>query len=373
MFVPSKFFFRSLVQNYIFFSISQNIVLFKRGILPFMKSRWITVVILIALLSCNSNHEKKVTNESITPSQTIEVPAFNSDSAYYFVKRQVDFGPRVPNTPAHREAGDFIIETLKQYGAQVSVQEFEHENYEGKKLQLRNIIASFNPSQQKRILLAAHWDTRPFADKDENPDAPFDGANDGASGVAILLELARLFKEHGSPAVGVDIILFDGEDWGEKEGSQGTHLKPDGLEEWWCLGSQYWSANKHKSNYVAYYGILLDMVGAKNAQFHREGYSMFYAPNVVEKVWSTAAQLGYASRFVKKNQPSIIDDHLFVNKLAKIPMIDIVHYDPAFGYFGDFHHTQKDNLDLISKETLNMVGETLLHVIYQEPVPRALP
>ena len=141
---------------------------------------------------------------------------------------------------------------------------------------------------------------------------------------------------------------------------------PHGLESWWCLGSQYWSKNKHQKNYSAYFGILLDMVGSKRAHFFREGLSVEYAPTVVEKVWSTASRLGYSDYFVKQNAGEITDDHQFVNRIAKIPMIDIVHYHPVMGYFGDYHHTQKDNLNLISKETLQAVGATVTNVIYYE-------
>lgn len=247
------------------------------------------------------------------------------------------------------------------------VQEFSAPTYEGQSLQLRNIIASFYPKKQKRILLAAHWDTRPFADKDaDNQNGPMDGANDGASGVGVLLEMARLIGKDSSVSVGVDFILFDGEDWGEPENIQGQVPVPQGWDTWWCLGSQYWSKNKHKANYSAYYGILLDMVGAKRSQFFREGASLQYAPKIVSKIWDTAARLGYSDYFVKQNAGAITDDHIYVNEWAKIPMVDIVHYQAGVGYFGDYHHSQKDNINIISKETLEVVGSTLMHVIYYE-------
>jgi hypothetical protein len=250
-----------------------------------------------------------------------------------------------------------------QYGAVVTQQEFEATTFDNTKVNLKNIVAAFFPDAKKRILLAAHWDTRPFADKDkEKPGSPLDGANDGASGVAVLLEVARNLDKN--PGVGIDIILFDGEDWGERE--YGEVRLPPGLNSWWCLGSQYWSKTKHKPGYSAYYGILLDMVGARNARFYREGLSLAYAPKVVEKVWNTAESLGYSHLFVKRNQGEIIDDHKFVNEIAKIPMINIVNYDPATGWFGSFHHTTDDNLGLISKETLEAVGKTVLQVVYDE-------
>jgi len=318
----------------------------------------------LLLMSCGRDREQKKTPDN--PPKVVAVPDFNADSAYLFVKKQVDFGPRVPNSVAHRNAGDYFISTFKNYGALVTVQEFSATTYDNQKLNLRNIIASFYPEKNKRILLAAHWDTRPFADKDlEKPNAPFDGANDGASGVGVLLEIARVIKLDTTLRVGVDIILFDGEDWGEKNGEQNTHRLPNGLQEWWCLGSQHWSKNKHKPNYSAYYGILLDMVGGKNAQFAREGYSMEYAPSVVDKIWMTASRLGYAHIFLNVKEGTITDDHRFVNEIAKIPMVNIISYDPSTG-FGDFHHTRKDNMEIISKETLGAVGNTLLRVLYYE-------
>ena len=329
----------------------------------------ISLLALSAFLwvSCGQNNEKQGTAGEKKSERKIEVPVFNADSAYAFVQKQVAFGPRIPNTAAHRQASEFFVQTLKRYGAGITVQEFQAENYQGTQLNLKNIVASFNPEKPKRILLAAHWDTRPFSDKDpEHPNKTFQGANDGGSGVGILLEIARIISTSASPNVGVDLIFFDGEDWGEKEGEQGTHPLPDGLQEWWCLGSQHWSKNKHKPNYSAYYGILLDMVGGHNAQFHREGYSMEFAPTVVQKVWSHAHQLGYSHVFKRQNQAQVTDDHLFVNTIARIPMINIVHFEPGIGYFGDFHHTQKDNLDLISKDMLGIVGNTVLRTLYYE-------
>src|SRR5690606_17278509 len=176
----------------------------------------------LLVFSCGREKEKKA-NSTEKPARIVNVPTFNADSAYYFVQKQVDFGPRVPNTPAHRQAGDYFIKTLESFGAVVQVQEFESTTFDGKKLKLRNIIASYFPEKTKRILLAAHWDTRPFADKDDqNKEKPIDGANDGGSGVGVLLEIARVLKDNTPPEVGIDIILFDGEDWGEKEGASHT-------------------------------------------------------------------------------------------------------------------------------------------------------
>ena len=324
----------------------------------------ITVLALIfTIASCDS--EKKEST-SVPEKPAIKVPTFNEDSAFAFVQKQVDFGPRVPNTAAHGFAGDYLINQLEAFGAKVKVQAFEETTFDGERLSLRNIMGQFNPTAKKRILLAAHWDTRPYADKDLNePDKPADGANDGASGVGVLLELARVIGKE-QPNVGVDILFFDGEDWGEKN-NQGNIIKPPNhLESWWALGSQYWS--KNKGNYHAFYGILLDMVGAKGSQFHVEGYSNQYAPNIVKKVWKTANEIGFSNYFIYQPQGGINDDHVYVNQHAKIPMIDIVHFDPdpAVGYFGDYHHTLKDNMEIIDRRTLKAVGQTILHVLYNE-------
>ena len=320
------------------------------------------LLFFIVFNSCTVEKEK-VTEKQIQ----VSVPDFNSDSAYFFVEKQVKFGLRIPNSRSHYEAGDFLVSQFSKYGATVIEQEFVAITFDNQKLNLRNIIASFYPEAKKRILLAAHWDTRPFADKDtQNRKASLDGANDGASGVGVLLEIGRVLSQSDSLSVGVDIILFDGEDWGERDGDPSNISLPKGLESWWCLGSQYWSKNKHRKNYSASYGILLDMVGTRRSQFFREGASMTYAPKIVNKVWTMAGRIGYSDYFVNQDVPAITDDHIYVNQLAKIPMIDIVHYQAGIGFFGDYHHTQKDNMTIINKETLKAVGATLLHVIYYE-------
>lgn len=331
---------------------------------------WVLLGLLSCLVSwgCDTDTRRRSDQaEERSPTvAAVNVPAFNADSAYQFVARQVAFGPRVPNTPAHRATGDWLIQTLEQYGAQVQVQAFRAKAYNGQMLDLRNIIASYNPQAGRRILLAAHWDTRPFADKDEtDPTRPIDGANDGASGVGVLLEIARqLGTNAGSgPAVGVDIILFDGEDYGQPDNSAEPYQ-----DDTWCLGSQHWSVNMHKPNYTASYGILLDMVGAKGAQFAREEYSRKFAQDIVQKVWNTANRIGYSDYFVYQDSPSITDDHYYVNTLTNIRMIDIIEYDPisSDGYFGAYHHRHADNMDLIDPRTLKAVGQTVLHVLYQE-------
>jgi glutaminyl-peptide cyclotransferase len=309
------------------------------------------------LFSCNKEKPKNLIAEQETK---VPVPVFNEDSSYKFVDQQVKLGPRVPNSVSHFKCGDFLISRLKELGTAVTVQSFEAKAFDGSKLNLRNIIASLNPKANKRIILAAHWDTRPFADQDKVlKDKPIDGANDGASGVGILLEIARAINTFKvNPEVGVDLILFDGEDYGAPESFEGSHNNT------YCLGSQYWSKNPHTN---AYYGILLDMVGAKNANFAMEGLSMQYAPSIVRRVWDTANQIGYSQFFVYKEAGAITDDHAYVNEYAKIPMIDIIENEETGGnYFGPYWHTHNDNMSIIDKKTLKAVGQTLLTVVYNE-------
>jgi glutaminyl-peptide cyclotransferase len=325
---------------------------------------------LLLLTTCETNTTSKNTPP---PSLVLQkTPVFLADSAHSFVAQQVNFGKRVPNTKPHVDCGNYLVNTLKRYGWQVTEQPFEATAYNGVLLKARNIIASWQPNETKRMLLAAHWDTRPFADQDpdkQQQQNPIDGANDGGSGVAVLLEVARVIAQDSATnalqGVGIDLVLFDAEDYGQPEGTTATAYKQD----MWCLGSQYWAKNKHKENYSAYFGILLDMVGGKGATFCQEGQSMKYAPSITQNFWQIGQTLGYGAYFVDKQVEAIIDDHLYVNEIAKIPMLDIIEYDRADGNFFYKHwHTQQDNLQNIDRQTLKAVGQTLLQVIYNEQV-----
>ena len=326
-----------------------------------MKSSiWILGVLLFAA-ACSSPEKKA--ESVIEPLVAKPYPKFDPDSAYAFIQKQVDFGPRVPATEGHVATKNWLIQKLEGYNFVVQSQDFEAKTYDGLNWDLSNIIASYNPQATKRILLAAHWDSRRIADKDtDRLDEPIDGANDGASGVGVLLEIARsIGSQDFKPDVGIDIILFDGEDDGEPEFAESR----DNSQIWWCLGSQYWSKNKHVPNYSAYYGILVDLVGAKGARFFREGYSRQYASGILKKVWDNAAQIGQGDFFVNRDSPEILDDHVFVNGNANIPMIDIIEFSPDYG-FGHYHHTHADDMEIIDRRTLQAVGETVLFTIYQE-------
>jgi len=322
----------------------------------------ILLAFIIILSSCGQNTSKKKSANKKSQANII-VPSFNADSAYKFVAEQVAFGPRVPNSDAHQKAAEYFRKTFLKYTPHVIIQEFQERAYDGTVLNGKNIIVQFNPKKKKRILLTSHWDSRPFADNDPdeaNYHTPIDGANDGASGVGILIEMARLMAQQ-APQAGVDIVLFDLEDYGV------PHFENYSDNESWALGSQYWANNPHDPNYTANYGILLDMVGAKNAVFKMEYYSMYYAPHIVKKIWKQAAFLGYSSSFIFEDGGMVMDDHIPVNEVLKIPMIDIIHYDPSTesGFF-PYWHTVNDNMNQIDKTSLNMVGETLMHVVYYE-------
>lgn len=286
----------------------------------------------------------------------IAVPDFNPDSAFLAVKKQVDFGPRVPNSEAHKKCAEWFVKEFKRYGLTVIEQKFQAKHFKGGTFNGINIIGQYKPELPKRILIAAHWDSRFQADKDtKNQNNPIDGADDGASGAGVLMELARTLAANPVD-VGVDLFLIDVEDQGDDGGAPET----------WCLGSQHWAKNLHTPAYSPYFAILLDMVGAKGARFYKEGVSREVAPQLVEKVWNTAATLGYSEYFVNENRGGITDDHLFIIRGARIPMIDIINM-PNEGQhpFGAYHHTHDDNLQLIDKEVLKAVGQTMTAVIYK--------
>ena len=323
-----------------------------------------TLIILILNSSCQMG-QNRTSNKKTSKKERIKAPPFNADSAYKFIVDQVNFGPRVPGSEAHNSCASWLAGELESFGAKVIVQKFKTRTYDNITRNGKNIIGSYNTGVEKRILLMAHWDSRPFADHDENTEmhnTPIDGANDGASGVGVLLEMARQFSMN-NPIVGVDIIFFDLEDWGPPQEMQITYD-----EEYWGLGSQYWSKNPHQYGYTAAFGILLDMVGAKNAEFRREYHSDREARYVVDLVWSTASDMGYRNIFIDEPGGQITDDHYFVNKYAKIPSIDIIHLDPNSKNrsFFDHWHTIDDKIEHIDKQSLQIVGDVLMSVVYNE-------
>ncbi len=324
-----------------------------------------TLSLLLLVTACGgagAKSNKKSSEAAATEARV--VPTFDADSAYSYVDKQVAFGYRIPNTPEHVATANYLAAELERHGAAVTVQEAVVEAYDGTKLHAFNIIGAFAPEKRNRVLLCAHWDSRPYADHDADHDNhrhPIDGANDGASGVGVLLEIARQLGKLPI-RVGVDIILFDAEDYGQPEFYQGAGDSSRS----WALGSQYWSRRPHKLGYSARYGILLDMVGAKGAQFARERYSMQFAPWLVERVWNEAATLGYGNYFVDADGGYVLDDHIYVNA-AGVPTIDIIQYNPkSESGFYEHWHTVNDTMEGIDKNTLKAVGQTVLSVIYNE-------
>lgn len=324
-----------------------------------MRKIYIFILFIFILSGCKQatqSGKQKVAEQ-------IQVPAFVADSAYQYIQTQVDFGPRVPNTEAHLQCAAYLSAKLKSFGAEVTEQKAELKAFNGTVLNAVNVIGSFQPEKQKRILLFAHWDSRPWSDHDPDPanyNTPVLGANDGASGVGVLLEIARQLGQT-APEVGVDIIFFDAEDYGAPETFTGNS------EDSWCLGSQYWARNPHKSGYKADYGILLDMVGAPGATFYKEQISMHYAAHIVKKVWDKAQKLGFSQYFINEELGAITDDHLYINRIAGIPSIDIIQYDKYSSKgFGHYWHTINDTMENIDKGTLHAVGTTVMHVVYSE-------
>lgn len=302
---------------------------------------------------------------------------FNADSAYLFCAAQCDFGPRTMNSEAHERCAQWISQKFQQYGYTVELQKADLKGYDGTILKSTNIIASSQPStpnsQLPKVLICAHWDSRPWADND--PDSanwrkPVMAANDGASGVAVMLELARLIQQHDSLNVAVDFICFDAEDWGIPQWDE----TGDGTDSW-ALGAQYWakkyqekSLHSQSSTLNYQYAILLDMVGGQGAKFYQEGYSKQKAGRIVEKIWRAAHAAGYGSTFPMQESGFVTDDHVPVNDIANIPCVDIINHYPDCpqSSFGPTWHTVNDDMQHIDKNTLQAVGQTLLQVLYNE-------
>lgn len=333
------------------------------------KSKIMIALLIVALIAgaafnfLPSNKAEVSETEEIEKVQPVG-PDFNADSAYIYLQEQCDFGPRTMNSTAHDKCEKWIIQKFEQYGCKVTTQKATLNGYDGTPLRSTNIMASYNPEATTRIMFCAHWDCRPWADND--PDStnwhkPIIAANDAASGVGVMIELARILKGSGLE-LGVDFVCFDAEDYGTPQWFEG-----EDPGDTWALGAQYF-ANNLPEGYAPRYGILLDMVGGVGAKFYREGMSMQYAPAIVKKVWNAARQVGYGSYFPKADGGMITDDHIPVNQTANIPCIDVIPYYPdcAQSSFGSTWHTIADNMDNIDKNTLKAVGQTMVQVLFTE-------
>ncbi len=327
------------------------------------KSILTTAIIGVSLVLCACSDGKKQTISEPIAYQS-PAPTFNADSAYSYVAAQCAFGPRIMNSEAHKACGDYLVKKFSDYGMTVKEQTGDSKLYDGTPIKIRNIIASYNPDNKERVIICAHWDARPWADQDKdekNHRTAIDGANDGASGVGVMIEIARQLQQK-APNVGVDLICFDAEDsgvasWDNYDGDSDLT---------WCIGSRQWAQQSRSQGYKARFGILLDMVGGANTVFRKEGFSMAYAPQIVDKVWAAAYRIGMTDYFKEEQGGYITDDHRPVNEVARIPCIDIIGTDVIAGGFPLTWHTMNDNMKHINRNVLKAVGQTVLEVIYCE-------
>ncbi len=294
--------------------------------------------------------------------------AFDGQAALNYVKPQLAFGPRVPGTPAHEKEGDWIVAEMKKRTDSIIVQSWTQTTVSGQKLPMRNVIARFNPKASQRVLYLTHWDTRPVANEDPNfgkRAGSFDGANDGASGVGLFLALADVFKKT-PPSVGVDLAFVDGEDWGSFDPDSSGNAWPDAL-----FGSQYLANHLPDPGYKPLFGVLFDMIGDSNLQLYQEANSVQNAPEVVQRVWQAAAELGYSNYFLAQPGLQITDDQLPLQKkgLRVIDVVDIQYgplpavYDASTPSDPNYHHTTQDTFDKLSARSLQAVGDVALTLV----------
>lgn len=306
---------------------------------------------VLALTACAGKKTEVAASDDVAPEVVVN---FDADSAYSYVERQVAFGPRVPNTEAHRRCGEWLASELRRRGADVTEQRADLTAFDGTVLKAVNILGRFNTESPDRLLLLAHWDCRPWADQDPNPDnrkKPVDGANDGASGVGVLLEIARQLSEK-APGKGVDILFVDAEDWGT-----------EGSEDSWALGARYFMEHPPVEGYLPDEAILLDMVGGKDAVFCREYFSEQAAPRLAQSLWGIAASRGYGDLFLNKLGGAVTDDHVQLIEKG-VPAVDIIEYHPEQeSGFNSHWHTVSDNMENIDRATLKAVGETVMQYL----------
>lgn len=322
-------------------------------------------IIAMTMVATSSCHSRKDKQDTAAGDSTARIDiAFCEDSAMASIKTQCAFGPRTLGSEAHARCADYIEQAFKAQGLEVSRQNttfalYNKESYEG-----CNIIARYTAADANadRIMVCAHWDSRPWADADpdeKNHRTPVSAANDGASGVAVMIELARQLRLHKAP-VNVDFVCFDAEDAGVPDWETAFQGEE---EDTWCLGSQYWAQHPHATDIR--FAILLDMVGGKGARFYKERFSMAMAPGVQTLVWENAKTAGYAAMFPDDVGGYITDDHLPINRIARIPCVDIIAYNPNSEQgFPATWHTLQDTPAHIDPTTLKAVGQTLIQVIY---------
>lgn len=277
--------------------------------------------------------------------------AFSGETALGYVKTQVDFGPRIPGSPAHQKAGDWIVAQMKQRADTVIEQRWTHVTASGDTLPLRNILARFRPDAAERVLYVTHWDTRPISDEASDPKeraVPVPGANDGASGVALFLALGDVLRTT-PPTVGVDLLFVDGEDFGQFVPKQVDVL----------LGSKYFAQHLPSPDYRPLYGVLWDMIGDRDLEIYQEAWSAQRAPEVVQLVWRKADDLGYSRYFIPAVDQAITDDH--------IPLLDAgLHVIDVIDIRYPYHHTPQDTFDKVSAASLQIVGDVATALVTQD-------
>lgn len=320
----------------------------------------ILTLVAAALMLASCNHDKPAVDTTTTTDYSkVQIPQFDADSAYGYVAAQLEFGYRTPGSKGQEQCAQYLAKTMERWCDEVMVQDFNTTLWNDNVVKGKNIIASLDPENQHRILIAAHWDSRLWADHDPDPanhKKPIPGANDGASGVAAIMEMARVMSQD-RPGVGIDFIFFDVEDQGAPEWADCNK------DDTWCKGSQYWAMNPHKPYYKAIYGVLFDMVGSANPRFTKEEVSMYFASNIMNKYWNVAASMGMGNIFVDQKSPSILDDHLYINQNTHIPTIDIVQNTPDCSFY-PYWHTMGDDLDKIDRNSLKAVAEVTMKAIY---------
>lgn len=336
--------------------MQSNIQAFARGAV--MASLFLFTTAMF--VSCKHNDKKTSSPTSGVDYVAVEIPVFSADSAFSFLEKQLSFGFRTPDSKGHAACAKYLRESMALWCDTVIAQPFNATLWNGQTVKGENIIASLNPEKSDRILLCAHWDSRLWADHDPdslNHRKPIMGANDGASGVATLMEMARVMSQK-RPSVGIDFIFFDVEDQGTADWAE-----IDYQDNTWCKGSQYWAQNPHRPYYRAIYGILLDMVATPQPRFTKEEISRHYAGSIMNKVWNAAAAIGHGSVFIDHNTDAILDDHLYVNQIANIPTIDIVQNSEGCSFFQHWH-TIGDNLDAVDGKAMKTVADVVMKTIY---------
>ncbi|MFA8343586.1 MAG: M28 family peptidase [Rhodothermaceae bacterium] len=321
-----------------------------------MKKVLLLIVAALLLAGCGGEKKTKAQKPLYDLTSGKAVPKFSGENAYKYVEEQVAFGPRNPNSQGAKMALQYFKNFFEQNCDKFELQNFIYTGYQNEKLDLTNIIAKYKPEAKRRIILCAHWDTRPRAEQDKNEankHKPILGANDGGSGTGVLMEIARILKENPVD-YGVDIILFDGEDYGEASDLDN-----------FCIGSKYFGATKDPS-YQPVFAILLDLIGDIDAKYPQDPESMSKAPEVVNMVWRIAQDIG-ASRFISATGSGIYDDHVALNQNG-IKAINIIDSD-IVGADSDierknYWHTQNDTMENIDKEALQQVGDVLVKLIY---------